>query len=1499
MNNLVKSVFSCSVIGTIVFGVNAAELDLADAPLYTASKPPPMVMLVMGRDHTLYYEAYNDASDLDGDGELDITYKPNKINYAGYFDSNRCYAYESGKFVPKQAVIKSGIAQSDSDTNDYKTCAQSGAGPWSGDFLNYLTMSRMDVLRKVLYGGYRYTDTAASGDSPSQTVLERVFIPQDAHSWGKMYTSVAVDKFDIRNYSPFGLPEANTKHFFGTASFSDGGTPKLKVRRDVPPSASNPNEPTGNIWEWASTERPVLSSSNRTIDNTFNIRVAVCVEGALEENCKEYSDGNYKPTGVLHEYGESGRIEFGLITGSYDKNLSGGVLRKAVGDFSSEVKSASGVFDSSVNGIVDTINKLKIYGYNYNSEEYGCGWVATRAITNGECTSWGNPVGEMLYESLRYFHGEKSASSSYSAGSGTIDDSLGLPYASWDDPYENWDDPATAKRSYCAAPYNLVISDINPSYDSDELPGALNSFLKRDDENNTISYQGSTLTGFDVTNLLNVISDKEGLDGVDGSFYFVGESTDDDSDTRSAPTAKLVKDLAHIRGLSPAEPTKEGSYSVAGVAYYGHKTDLFPSKEGKQNISTMVVAISSPLPEVEIKVGDAGDIIKIVPFAKSVGGYSIDPTKGKFQPTNTIVDYYVEEFSSTKGVFRINFEDVEQGADHDMDMIVQYTYEVKELCPNVGDDQDSCSKATGVELTLDSLYAAGSIDQHAGYVISGTNKDGIYLDVKDKGGNKVKYYLDTPEQADSAYPDNSRNRDTGANEDDLELTRTRHFFPSSTSANLLPSPLWYAAKWGGFEEADDGSADGFPDAGEWDKNESGEPDNYFPVTNAGELETQISKALDKASGDAQSATSPVFNNTFLNSGAFLYQTRFEGKNWSGNVLAYSSSGGSFSDTPSWQAAEQIDAVSPSSRVIYTRNNTSDEIVDFVAPSDLTGADDGLSLSQIGDLLGGQNGTDAEKLTYLTAVINYLRGDRTFEVSDLAYNMRERESALGDIVNSTPYYVDKVNGHGVEKPVLVFGANDGMVHVLDVATGEEVMAYIPSQVYEHLNSLTKNTYTHKYFVDGGISGFTDENDKTTVVGTLGTGFKGLYALDVSDMRSTSKSKILWEIDADTAGYSGIGYTREEPTIAKLANGKVGVIFSNGYNSSDDEGQLFIADIEDGSLIATLKTGVGSSDDPTGESRPNGLASPAVVDKNSDGVADRIYVGDLFGNLWAFDISNSSSANWKIDNLDNKPLFTAVSLDKSGSPAEYISQSITTKPSVGVHPNGLSQGVLVAFGTGKYIENGDNKYLGEPTQTIYAIWDKLNQTYYSDTREEVDGEQIYSNMLRQSITEEDAQNRRLSSYPIDWGVHKGWYLDLVNTQDGNTNNYGERQVTNSLLLANKLSFTTLLPNEDPCTTGGSGWYMEMNLHSGVTWNSGNENYTDPNDDTNTIDDESSHQKVNDGIPSAPSVIIDPNLTDGVVDDDGIIQKNCITLSNGSMFCYDDYQSPTGRLSLRTLH
>ena len=64
----------------------AKSADYEAVPPFVTAGVPPLVMLVMGRNHKLYYEAYNDASDLDNDGTLDVGYNPT-IEYYGYFDS--------------------------------------------------------------------------------------------------------------------------------------------------------------------------------------------------------------------------------------------------------------------------------------------------------------------------------------------------------------------------------------------------------------------------------------------------------------------------------------------------------------------------------------------------------------------------------------------------------------------------------------------------------------------------------------------------------------------------------------------------------------------------------------------------------------------------------------------------------------------------------------------------------------------------------------------------------------------------------------------------------------------------------------------------------------------------------------------------------------------------------------------------------------------------------------------------------------------------------------------------------------------------------------------------------------------------------------------------------------------------------------------------------------------------------------------------------------------
>ena len=89
ISNRLASVFRSiqgAVLGGLVvvfsglFGAAAwaqTTVSMAQVPLLALKSAPGLVMLTMSRDHRLYYAAYNDTSDLDGDGTIDIGFKPN------------------------------------------------------------------------------------------------------------------------------------------------------------------------------------------------------------------------------------------------------------------------------------------------------------------------------------------------------------------------------------------------------------------------------------------------------------------------------------------------------------------------------------------------------------------------------------------------------------------------------------------------------------------------------------------------------------------------------------------------------------------------------------------------------------------------------------------------------------------------------------------------------------------------------------------------------------------------------------------------------------------------------------------------------------------------------------------------------------------------------------------------------------------------------------------------------------------------------------------------------------------------------------------------------------------------------------------------------------------------------------------------------------------------------------------------------------------------------
>ena len=1343
-----------------VQSASTATLNLRDVPIFLNENVAPLNMLVAGRDHRLYYEAYNDASDLDGDGLLDIGFKPS-ITYYGYFDSQTCYSYSSGRFTPSGSQDGNGRCNS----------------KWHGNWMNYMTTARIDALRKVLYGGRRSTDTN------SDTTLERTHIPQDAHSWGKQYISEAVDGYDIRDYTPLDRPNTGQRHLFANTTLLNdvNQLPRFRV-------ATNRTEP---IWEWVSKERPVAGSdtiSGPIAPTDYTVRVQVCVPGGDftvgdpndDSNCRQYPGGNYKPTGLLHDYGEPDTMMFGLITGSYQKNIDGGVLRKAMGSFRNEVNANDGTFTNVDPGIIKTLNGLKTVGfggsYEYTDASDNCGWITNGPISTGRCRMWGNPIGEMMYEALRYYAGKGSASAAFAINAtGNPDATLGLSRATWDNPY------GTGKPA-CAKPFMTVVSD-TPSFDSDQVPG---------------TYFGSytdTLGSMNVSTLGQTIWNGEGGGTAE---HFIGQSG---ATYNGAPSPKNVNSFGNIRGLSPEEPTKQGSWTSASVAYYGNTHDM-NSVAGNQRVQTFAVSLSSPLPRIEIPVG--GRRVTLVPFAKSVGGSGINAASTSFQPTNQIVDFYIESMAPdmSTGVFRVNFEDVEQGADHDMDAIVRYGWVVN----NDGT----------LTIALASSYAAGSIIQHMGYVIDGTTADGTYLEVRDLdtgAGSDVQYFLDTPpgQPPGGVWNDGQP----------LPLFATRTFTPGTTpGATVLKDPLWFAAKWGGFQDSNN---NGKPDlAKEWDSDGAagagnGVPDNYFLVTNALNLKAQLGKAFADIIERSGSISAAAVNASVIREDTLVFNAEFTSSLWSGNLKAWHiNMDGSIGDFE-WSAANALPA--PGSRKIATQNSTGAAVQFAWASLDATRQ---AQLTPEGVPATGQRR------------LNYVRGERSLEVRNGGpFRNRDPLSALGDFIFSAPLFVgtstarypDSIESSPfsafktttkTRTPMVYIGGNDGMLHAFNANTGAEEWAFIPRQAFPLLKAQTDVNYSHKYAVDGSPAVgdvFWSSDWKTILVTGLGQGAQGLFTMDVTTPEAANQAavpgKYLWDF-TDTQD-NDLGYTVSKPVVTKLANGKWVVIVGNGYNNTVADGHvsttgnavLYILDAQNGNLLKKINTGAGMAQDPLGLARPNGLGSAAVVDLDRDGVSDFAYAGDLFGNLWKFDLRDNNATNWKIAYQDasSNPLPFYVAKDANGR-----RQPITSRPQVGKGKFGA--GLMVYFGTGKFLEPADRVIANLYPQTFYGLQDNnaiastdLIPNRTSLTQQTIDVETTVTNGTKVSGV------RVLSNNAI--GTNRGWYLDLISP--GNTFR-GEMQVTDSVLRDERIVFTTLLPNADPCGYGGDSYIMIMDALTG---------------------------------------------------------------------------------------
>ncbi len=610
----------------------------------------------------------------------------------------------------------------------------------------------------------------------------------------------------------------------------------------------------------------------------------------------------------------------------------------------------------------------------------------------------------------------------------------------------------------------------------------------------------------------------------------------------------------------------------------------------------------------------------------------------------------------------------------------------------------------------------------------------------------------------------------------------------------------------------------------------------YPARDGKALQAALTEAFTDAIANS-SASSVSLDTGHVSDNTTLYQATFDGNGWDGELTAYGISytsddaagleKGDIIYPHRWKASEQL----PATRHIFTQCGDAGCAFNW---------DNGVNL----DLTSAQKTALDDDET----VLDYLRGVQTNEEDGAGSQLfRKRTSLLGDIVHSNPIFIgapslpypNNLDGSGASaysafkndyasrtKAVYV-GANDGMLHAFraeDSAVdagdaGTELFAYIPSMLFSKLALLTDPEYGHQYYVDGTptiLDAYFASEWHSVLVGGLGAGGQGIYALDVTDPSAFATGKVMWEFsDAED---KDLGLTFGTPSIARMQNGKWVAIFGNGYNNTVADGNasitgyaaLYIVDIENGDVIAKISTDTGTV------GTPNGLNSPTPIDINGDYIVDYIYAGDLEGNMWKFDVTSIEPTSWTA-----KKLFTACT---SGTCSGTNRQPITSRPTVGRHPTGV--GYMVFFGTGKYIEVNDKQVVSQPTQSFYGVWDKNEVVITAFDRDHLLQQKIYKEVSVDTLNDNETTNqgeintgddndyRLVTSNGINWHsaaspavpgdstTHMGWYIDLYNTQSNNTNNGGERQVSTPILREGKIIFTTLIPSQEPVRQAEAG-------------------------------------------------------------------------------------------------
>ncbi len=236
--------------------------------------------------------------------------------------------------------------------------------------------------------------------------------------------------------------------------------------------------------------------------------------------------------------------------------------------------------------------------------------------------------------------------------------------------------------------------------------------------------------------------------------------------------------------------------------------------------------------------------------------------------------------------------------------------------------------------------------------------------------------------------------------------------------------------------------------------------------------------------------------------------------------------------------------------------------------------------------------------------------------------------MGDPIHSQPAIV---NYSDTESAIFV-ATNQGFLHSFDPETGEENFAVIPKELLSNLYDFYQNgsSFSHIYGLDGDMVIRNTGTKKYLYVG-MRRGGRNYYVFDVTSKNSPS---LAFKIEGGSGDFGKLGQTWSRPTITKINIGgstKNVMIVGGGYDEDQDSktvrspdtlgNAVYIIDAEDGSLLWSASNAGETMN--MADMKYSIPARISVIDRDSDGFADHMYIADTGGQLFRLDIHQGKS------------------------------------------------------------------------------------------------------------------------------------------------------------------------------------------------------------------------------------------------------------------------------------